>query len=138
MRRAEHASPRNHLKELEKGGPVKMVGERRAGNLMETLYQAVANAFVVAPEAVWGGHRRAGVLRSQVSLENLLVAGERLQRDAVALLDRATFDDEEIVSAAVALDIGFDDDPLLRDLCAIRAGISAKRLPLHIWLNMQR
>lgn len=111
-----------HLKELEKAGLVEAVGERRAGNFVETLYQASANSFVIAPEAVWGDRRRADVLRSQVSLENLLAVGERLQREAVALLDRAAFDGEEIASAAVTLDIAFADEgsraAFLRDYVA--------------------
>ena len=45
-----------------------------------------------------------------MSLEHLVLVGERLGRDAAALLDRAAFDDEEIVSAAVEADVHFADE----------------------------
>lgn len=99
-----------HLKELHRHGLVHEVGERRVGNLTETLFRSVAGAFVVAPEAIWGGPTRAEAVRSQISLEQLLSAGEQLQQDAVALLDRAAFDDEEIASAAVTVDVAFRDE----------------------------
>ena len=90
-----------HLKELEGAGLVRLVREQRAGNFVEGLYQAVARAFVVSPRVAWADPRRLKAMREQLSLENLVVLGERLQRDAVALLDRAAFDGEEIASAAV-------------------------------------
>jgi len=46
-------------------------------------------------------------MRSQHSLETLVVLGERLQRDAVSLLDRAAFDGEQISSAAVTAETRF-------------------------------
>lgn len=99
-----------HLKELERAGLVRKVGERRNGNFTEALFQAVAPTIMVSPRAAWGDDRRAEVLRTQVSLENLVLLGERLGRDAAALLDRATFDGEEIASAAVEADVRFDSE----------------------------
>ena len=46
-------------------------------------------------------------LRSQHSLQTLVEAGGRLQRDAIALLDRAAFDGEEVSSAAVMSEVRF-------------------------------
>jgi hypothetical protein len=43
-------------------------------------------------------------------LENLVRVGERLQRDAAALLDRAAFDGEEIPAAAVEAEVRFADE----------------------------
>lgn len=99
-----------HLKQLENAGYVEQLGERRAGNFVETLYQAVASSFIITPEATWGDQRRLDVLRSQTSLQHLVAVGERLQRDAAALLDEAAFDGKQIASAAVALDITFADE----------------------------
>jgi hypothetical protein len=45
-----------------------------------------------------------------MSLENLVVLGERLGRDAAALLDRAAFDGEQIPSAAVEAEVRFADE----------------------------
>jgi DNA-binding transcriptional ArsR family regulator len=99
-----------HLKELERVGLVQPVAERRAGNFIETLYEASGRSFLVAPSVVWSDRRRVDALRQQHSLENLVLVGAQLQRDAVALLDRAAFDGEEIASAAVEADVHFADE----------------------------
>src|SRR5262249_23214566 len=96
-----------HLKELERAGLVREVEVRRAGNFIETVYESVARTIVVAPEAAWRDPQRVQALRQQQSLERLVATGERLQRDAIALLDRAAFDGEEIPSATVEADVRF-------------------------------
>jgi DNA-binding transcriptional ArsR family regulator len=101
-----------HLKELDRAGLVSRAGERRTGNFVETLYQAAARTLVVSPRAAWGDPRRLTALTEQTSLEHLVTLGERLQRDAAVLLDRAAFDGDEIPSAAVEVEIrlaGADD-----------------------------
>jgi DNA-binding transcriptional ArsR family regulator len=99
-----------HLKALEEAGLVEQVGTRQQGNFIETLYRASARSFVVSPEVAWAGPRRLEVLRSQHALESLVAISSRLQRDAVVLLDRATFDGEEISSAAVSAEVSFATD----------------------------
>ncbi|HET6529201.1 MAG TPA: helix-turn-helix domain-containing protein [Actinoplanes sp.] len=99
-----------HVKELERAGLIRLVGERRNGNLMETLYQAAATTFVVSPRLAWADPRRAGALAEQVALDNLVGVGERLQRAAALLLDRAAFDGEQIASAAVEAEVRFADE----------------------------
>jgi DNA-binding transcriptional ArsR family regulator len=99
-----------HLKELERAGLVRKVGERRNGNFIEALYQAIAPTIVISPRAAWGDPRRLEALREQMSLEHLVLTGERLSRDAAALLDRAAFDGEEIASAAVEAEVQFESE----------------------------
>ena len=94
-----------HLKELERAGLVRRAGERRKGNFMETLFEATAPTIVISPRALWGDDQRAEALKAQLSLENLVLVGERLGRDASVLLDRAAFDGEEIPSAAVEAEV---------------------------------
>ncbi len=67
-----------HLKELERVGLVRKTGKRRNGNFIEALYQAVAPTIVVSPRVAWADPRRAEALRDQMSLENLILVGERL------------------------------------------------------------
>jgi DNA-binding transcriptional ArsR family regulator len=99
-----------HLKELERVGLVEPVGERRAGNFIETFYEAAGRSFLVAPSVAWSDPRRVDTLRQQHSLENLVIVGAQLQRDAISLLDRAAFDGEQIASAAVEADVHFADE----------------------------
>ena len=96
-----------HLKELERVGLVEAVGERRSGNFMETLYEAVGRSFLVSPRVAWSDPRRVDALRQQHSLERLVMVGAQLERDAITLLDRAAFDGEQIASAAVEVDVHF-------------------------------
>jgi DNA-binding transcriptional ArsR family regulator len=98
-----------HLKELARAGLVRPAGERRKGNFVEQLYEAVASTFVVSPRLAWGDERRQHALADQVSLEHLVELGERLQRDASGLLDRAAFDAETIPSASVEAEVSFAD-----------------------------
>lgn len=99
-----------HLKELERAGLAEQVGERRAGNFVESLYRSVARSFVVSPEVAWADPRRVRAMRDQHSLESLVLLGERLQRDAAALLDRAAFEGEEIPSASVVAEVHFESE----------------------------
>jgi DNA-binding transcriptional ArsR family regulator len=99
-----------HLKELERVGLVEPVGERRSGNFIETLYEAVGRSFLVSPRVAWSDPRRLDALRQQHSLENLVMVGAQLQRDAISLLDRAAFEGEQIASAAVEADVHFADE----------------------------
>ena len=99
-----------HLKELERAGLVHRAGEHRKGNFVETLFEAAAATIVISPRALWGGTLRVEALKTQLSLENLVVLGERLGRDASVLLDRAAFDGEEIASAAAEAEVRFADE----------------------------
>ncbi len=101
-----------HLKELEHAALVERVGEERIGNFVSSLYRSVAKSFVVSPKVAWSDPRRVEAMRRQQSLETLVQLGERLQRDAAELLDRAAFDGEEIASASVTADVRFasEDD----------------------------
>lgn len=98
-----------HLKELERAGLVERAGERRKGNFVEQLYQASAGRFVVSSKVGWDPVRLAGALRDQGALAHLVGLGERLQRDAAVLLDRAAFAGEQIASAAVEAEVAFAD-----------------------------
>jgi DNA-binding transcriptional ArsR family regulator len=96
-----------HLKELERAGLVQALEERRVGNFVETVYRAVARTFLVSPEVAWADSRRFEALQGQHSLETLVLLGERLQRDAASLLDRAAFDGAQIASASVVAEARF-------------------------------
>ena len=99
-----------HLKTLERAGLAERVGERRTGNFIESVYRAVARSFVVSPEVAWSDPCRLEALRRQHSLQTLVLLGDNLQRDAVALLDRAAFDGEEVASASVSAEVHFDSE----------------------------
>jgi hypothetical protein len=45
----------------------------------------VARSFVISPRVAWPDSRHAETLATQVSLENLVRLGERVQRDSIEL-----------------------------------------------------
>jgi DNA-binding transcriptional ArsR family regulator len=98
-----------HVKALLDAGLLRAAGERRAGNFVEQLYEAIAGTFVVSPRMACGGEARAEALRAQLPLEHLVRLGERLQRDAAELLDRAAFDGESIPALAIDAEVRFPD-----------------------------
>lgn len=99
-----------HLKELERVGLVRRTGERRKGSFIEQLYQATARRFVVSSRFAADPERLASVFRDQVSLAQLSDLGERLQRDAAALVERAAREGDEIPSATVEAEVRFPDE----------------------------
>jgi len=99
----------HHVRELAKAGLLVEAGERRKGNFVEQLYESAAGTFVVSPRVTWGDGARLRAIADQVSLEHLVSFGERLQRDAASLLDRAAFDGAEIASATVEATVRFGD-----------------------------
>ncbi len=100
----------HHVKGLERAGLVRSVGERRKGNFVERLYQSSARTFLVSPRVCWADPRRSEALAEQHSLRALVDLGERVQRHAAGLLDRAAFDGDQIASAAVEAELGVATD----------------------------
>jgi|SRR5262245_9006225 len=113
----------HHVRELVKAGLLVDAGERRKGNFVEHLYESAGGTFVVSPRLTWGDGARLQAIADQVSLHHLVDVGERLQRDAAALLDRAAFDGAQIPSATVEATVRFPD-------AAARAGFLDEYLEL--------
>ena len=99
-----------HVKALLDAGLIRLAEERRKGNFIEQVYESVAGAFVVSPRVAWSGGRRVEALARELPLEHLVKLGEALQRDAIELLDRAAFDDEDIPCASVDATVHFPDE----------------------------
>jgi DNA-binding transcriptional ArsR family regulator len=99
----------HHVRELVKAGLLVDAGERRKGNFVEHLYESSGGTFVVSPRLTWGDGARLQAIADQVSLHHLVDVGERLQRDAAALLDLAAFEGAQIPSATVEATVRFAD-----------------------------
>jgi DNA-binding transcriptional ArsR family regulator len=108
----------HHVKALLDAGMIRPAGERRTGNFVEQLYVALAGSFVVSSRLTWGDGARDDALAGQLPLEHLVVLGDRVQRDAAALLDRAAFDGEDIAAVAVDADVTFPDEAARADFLA--------------------
>ena len=99
-----------HLKELDRIGLVQHAGERRKGNFFEQLYESVARRFVVSARFTANPEQLASVFRAQASLSQLVDLGERLQRDAAALIDGVATDGRDVPSASLQAEVCFPDE----------------------------
>ena len=120
----------HHVRALAKAAQLRRAGERRNGNFVEQLYESTAGTFVLSPRITWGDGERVRTLTEQLSLRNLVEFGERLQRDAVTLLDRAAFEGDEVPSATVEATVRFADaaarSAFLNDYLALTASLVEK------------
>ncbi len=120
-----------HLKALEGAGLVRRVGERRKGNFVEQLFEAVARRFVVSPRFASDPDRLAGVFADQLSLAQLAELGERLQRDSAELVDRAAETGERIPSATALVEVRFADESARAAFLADAANALTELLERH-------
>jgi DNA-binding transcriptional ArsR family regulator len=77
-----------HVKTLERAGLVQQVAERRAGAMVESVYQSTARSYWLAPQVVGqaGGEQRA---QDDLSLGFLLGLAEEMQQDLGRLTAQA-------------------------------------------------
>ena len=113
----------HHLRALEEAALVEAVETRQQRGFLETLYRSVAGTFLVSPRVAWGDPRRAAHFDRNTRSKRSIETGERLERDATALLDRAAFDGEDIASATVATDVRFADEPIVLRSCESTSSI---------------
>ena len=99
----------HHVQALAKAGLLRAAGERRNGNFVEQLYESTAGTFILSPRITWGDGERVRTLAEQVSLRHLVEFAQRLQRDAITLLDQAAFGGDEIPSASIEATVRFAD-----------------------------
>jgi DNA-binding transcriptional ArsR family regulator len=97
----------HHVRGLAEAGLLLEAGERRKGNFVEQLYESVGSTLVLSPRLTWGDGARLRAIADQVSLQHLVELGERLQRDAAALLDQAAFDGAVIPTATAEATVRF-------------------------------
>lgn len=121
----------HHVRELAKVGLLVGAGERRKGNFVEQLYEATAGTLVVSPRLTWGDGARLRAIADQVSLQHLVEVGERLQRDAAGLLDRAAFDGAQIPSATVEATVRFPDAEARTAFLEEYLGLTARLIEQH-------
>lgn len=101
----------HHVRRLRDAGLVSRAGTRRIKNLTEVLYVAMARTFVIAEGVTPGGEerRRSRGTTKQRTLQNLVLLGERLAADSLALLDEAVNDSREVSAYATSVDLRFAD-----------------------------
>ena len=100
-----------HLRELEKGGLVELVEERRRRGCTERIVRATADAVVVEPQVI-------GELGTQGSdhfaADRLLAVAARTARDVSRMRTRAAESGKRLLTFTIEADIAFESPAQLR------------------------
>ncbi|MFI6071703.1 ArsR/SmtB family transcription factor [Actinoplanes sp. NPDC051343] len=96
-----------HLRTLEHHGLVRLVEERRKGNVTERLLQATAASYVISPAALAAVAPDPGRAPDRLSARWLLALAARLVRDVGTLITGADRTQQRIATYAVDAEIRF-------------------------------
>lgn len=96
-----------HLKLLEQHGLVKLVEERRKGNVTERLLRATAASYVISPVALSAVAPDPGRAPDRLSARWLLALGARLVRDVGLLIGGATQARKRVATFAMDGEVRF-------------------------------
>src|SRR5271167_2017811 len=74
-----------HLRELERGGFLELVEERRKGNCMERVVRATAQSYLIGPQATGALGETPAEIRDRFSVSYLIASAARIIRDLASL-----------------------------------------------------
>jgi len=96
-----------HVKELEKRGLLRHVGERRKGNCVERLVQATARHYVIAPEALGALGLEPAAVKDRFSSAYLVALANQAARDVLSLQDRAQQTGQRLATLTLDAEVRF-------------------------------
>lgn len=96
-----------HLKALERHGLVKLVEERRKGNVTERVMRATASSYVISPAALPALQPDPDRSPDRLSARWLLAVAARLVQDVGALLTGATKARKRVATFAMEGEVRF-------------------------------
>jgi DNA-binding transcriptional ArsR family regulator len=100
-----------HVRELEKGGLVELVEERRRRGCTERVLQVTAAAVVVEPEIIG---ELDGPARDRFAADHLLAVAACTVRDVSRQRARATASGKRLVTFTIETDVAFESPAALR------------------------
>lgn len=96
-----------HLRALERHGLVKLVGERRKGNMTERMLVATAASYVISPAALAAVAPNPDRAPDQLSARWMLALGARLVREVGDLITGATAAKQRLATFAIDTELRF-------------------------------
>jgi DNA-binding transcriptional ArsR family regulator len=96
-----------HLRELERGGFLEFVEERRRGNCVERLVRATARSYVISPEVLGQVGTTPAEFQDRFSSAYLLAAASRAIRDVAGLRSKATAAGKRLATMTLETDVRF-------------------------------
>ena len=92
-----------HVRELERGGLVELVEERRRRGCIERVVRATADAVVVEPKVVG-----RPMTQDRFAADTLIENGARLVRDVAAARRAAADRGQRLLTFAIEAEVGFE------------------------------
>ena len=125
-----------HLRELEKGGFVELVEERRKGNCVERLYRATARCYVIDPAVLGRLGADPEKVRDRFSSAYLVAVAAKAIRDLAALRARAETAGKRLVTMTLQTEVRFasaaDRAAFAEELAESIARLAAKYHNEHV------
>lgn len=96
-----------HLRELERGGLVECVEERRKGNCVERRVRATARSFVISPEALGALGATPEAAQDRFSAAYLMSAAAKTIREVASLEARARREKKRLATFTIEAELRF-------------------------------
>lgn len=96
-----------HIRQLEAGGLVRVVEERRRGNCVERLVQATARSYVISPAALGTLGVDPDQIRDRFSSTYLIAIAARTIREVSKLRKLAEQGDKRVATLALQTEVKF-------------------------------
>jgi DNA-binding transcriptional ArsR family regulator len=96
-----------HLREMEKGGLIELVEERRKGNCMERIVRASARSYLVSPEALGRLGGDPATVRDRLSVSYLIAVAARAIKELAALAAGAALAGKRLTTLTLDTEICF-------------------------------
>lgn len=119
-----------HLRSLEEAGLVELREERKRGNCVERVLQAVARRFVVDPAALGELTAEPEAAGDRFSTAHLVALAARTIREVADLTERATAEEKRFATGALTAEVSLarpaDFEAFVEDLSRAVAGVVAR------------
>jgi DNA-binding transcriptional ArsR family regulator len=96
-----------HLRELEKAGLVRLVGERKKGNCTERMLQATAGTYLISPDVVGKLAPSPGTGQDQFSSAWLVALSARTISELAQLQERSAKAGKKLATLALTANVRF-------------------------------
>ena len=96
-----------HLRELEKGGLLELVEERRKGNVIERVVRATAHSYLISPETLGELAADPADVQDRLSVAYLVAVAGQVIRDLGILRSRADAADKRLGTFTMRSEIRF-------------------------------
>ena len=96
-----------HVRQLEKQGLIRQVGERRKGGCVERLMQATARHYAIGSAALGGLGTTPDQVRDRFSSDYLVAVAAQVMRDVGMMQEKASRADKKLATLTLQTEVRF-------------------------------